>query len=47
MDSAKGSVIRDVDGREYIDLVAGIAVMNAGYSNSEVKAAILSQLEKK
>ncbi|WP_279385252.1 aminotransferase class III-fold pyridoxal phosphate-dependent enzyme [Methanosarcina barkeri] len=46
MDSAKGSVIRDVDGREYIDLVAGIAVMNAGYSNSEVKAAILSQLEK-
>ncbi|OEC90431.1 acetylornithine aminotransferase [Methanosarcina sp. A14] len=46
VDSAKGSVIRDVDGREYIDLVAGIAVMNAGYSNSEVKAAILSQLEK-
>jgi len=46
VDSAKGSVIRDVDGREYIDLVAGIAVMNAGYSNSEVKAAISSQLEK-
>lgn len=46
VDSAKGSVIRDVDGREYIDLVAGIAVMNAGYSNPEVKAAISSQLEK-
>ncbi len=46
VDSAKGSIIRDVDGREYIDLVAGIAVMNSGYSNPEVKAAISSQLEK-
>jgi len=46
VDSAKGSVIRDIDGREYIDLVAGIAVMNAGYSNPEVKAAISAQLEK-
>ncbi|MGB9938605.1 aminotransferase class III-fold pyridoxal phosphate-dependent enzyme [Methanosarcina sp.] len=46
VDSAKGSIIRDVDGREYIDLVAGIAVMNAGYSNPEVKAAISAQLEK-
>ncbi|HWR25100.1 MAG TPA: aminotransferase class III-fold pyridoxal phosphate-dependent enzyme, partial [Methanosarcina sp.] len=40
VDSAKGSIIKDVDGREYIDFVAGIAVMNAGYSNPEVKAAI-------
>ncbi|HEY3360255.1 MAG TPA: aspartate aminotransferase family protein [Methanosarcina sp.] len=46
VDSAEGSIIRDVDGREYLDLVAGIAVMNAGYSNPEVKAAILAQLEK-
>jgi 4-aminobutyrate aminotransferase len=46
VDSAKGSIIKDVDGREYIDFVAGIAVMNAGYSNPEVKAAISSQLEK-
>ena len=46
VDSAKGSIIRDVDGREYLDLVAGIAVMNAGYSNPEIKAAISVQLEK-
>lgn len=46
VDSAKGSIIRDVNGREYIDLVAGIAVMNAGYSNPEIKAAISAQLEK-
>lgn len=46
VDRARGSVIRDVDGREYLDLVAGIAVMNAGYSNPEIKAAISTQLEK-
>ena len=46
VDSARGSIIRDVDGREYLDLAAGIAVMNAGYSNPEVKAAISAQLEK-
>lgn len=46
VDSAKGSIIRDIDGKEYIDLVAGIAVMNAGYSNPEVEAAISAQLEK-
>lgn len=46
VDSAKGSIITDIDGREYIDLVAGIAVMNAGYSNPQVKTAISTQLEK-
>lgn len=46
VDRAKGSIIRDIDGREYIDFVAGIAVMNAGYSNPEVKAAISAQLKK-
>ncbi len=46
VDRAKGSIIRDVDGREYIDLTAGIAVMNAGYSNPEVKSTISAQLEK-
>jgi 4-aminobutyrate aminotransferase len=46
VDRARGSIIKDVDGREYIDFVAGIAVMNAGYSNPEIKTAILAQLEK-
>ena len=46
VDSAKGSIIRDIDGNEYIDLVAGIAVMNAGHSNPEVEAAISAQLKK-
>ncbi len=46
VDRAKGSVVKDIDGKEYIDFVAGIAVMNAGYSNPEVKAAISAQLDK-
>ncbi len=46
VDRAKGSMITDVDGREYIDFTAGIAVMNAGHSNPEVKTAISAQLEK-
>ena len=46
VDRAKGSIITDVDGREYLDFVAGIAVMNAGHSNPEVNAAISAQLEK-
>lgn len=46
VDRAKGSIIMDVDGSEYIDFCAGIAVMNAGYSNPEVNAAISAQLEK-
>jgi len=46
VDSGRGSVITDMEGREYIDFVAGIAVMNAGHSNPVVSAAISAQLEK-
>ncbi|AKB74871.1 4-aminobutyrate aminotransferase [Methanosarcina lacustris Z-7289] len=46
VDRANGSIVKDIDGKEYIDFVAGIAVMNAGYSNQEVKAAISAQLDK-
>ncbi|AKB37440.1 4-aminobutyrate aminotransferase [Methanosarcina siciliae C2J] len=46
VDRAKGSIIKDIDGKEYIDFIAGIAVMNAGHSNPEVNAAISAQLEK-
>ena len=46
VDRAKGSIVTDLDGREYIDFVAGIAVLNAGHSNPAVQAAISAQLEK-
>ena len=46
MDRARGATITDVEGKTYIDFVAGIAVMNVGHSNPEVSAAVTAQMEK-
>ena len=46
VESAKGAVIRDVEGREYIDFAGGIGVMNVGHSHPKVIAAIKEQAEK-
>jgi 4-aminobutyrate aminotransferase/(S)-3-amino-2-methylpropionate transaminase len=44
--SAKGAVITDVDGNEFIDFAGGIAVMNIGHSHPKVVEAIKAQAEK-
>jgi len=44
--SAQGAVLRDVEGREFIDFAGGIAVMNVGHSHPKVVAAIKAQAEK-
>lgn len=44
--SAKGAILTDVEGREYIDFAGGIAVMNVGHSHPKVVAAIKAQAEK-
>ena len=44
--SAKGALIRDVEGREFIDFASGIGVMNVGHSHPKVVAAIKDQAEK-
>ncbi len=46
IDSAQGAILRDVDGREYIDFGGGIAVMNVGHSHPKVVAAIQQQAAK-
>ena len=46
VESARGALIRDVEGREYIDFAGGIAVMNVGHSHPKVVAAIKDQAEK-
>jgi len=46
VESAKGAVIYDVDGREFIDFAGGIGVMNVGHSHPKVVAAIKDQAEK-
>jgi len=44
--SARGAVVRDVEGREYIDFGGGIGVMNIGHCHPKVVAAIKAQAEK-
>lgn len=43
---AKGHILTDVNGKEYIDLISGISVSNVGHCNPEVIAAIQQQSEK-
>ena len=44
--SAQGAILRDVEGREYIDFAGGIGVMNIGHSHPKVVAAIKNQAER-
>ena len=46
VESARGAMIRDVEGRKYIDFAGGIGVMNVGHSHPKVVAAIKAQAEK-
>ncbi|RAW43910.1 aspartate aminotransferase family protein [Halorubrum sp. 48-1-W] len=46
LDEAKGATIRDVDGNTYIDMFAGIGVLNVGHSNPYVMEAVHEQADK-
>ena len=46
VDHARGAVITDINGREYLDCFAGISVVNAGHGNPQVIAAAQAQMEK-
>lgn len=46
VESAKGALVRDVEGREYVDFVGGIGVMNVGHSHPKVVEAITDQASK-
>lgn len=43
--SAQNAIITDVEGKEYIDFAAGIAVNNTGHSHPQIVAAVQKQLE--
>jgi len=45
-ESASGAIITTVDGKELIDFVGGIGVMNVGHGNRQVLKAIQEQAEK-
>lgn len=44
--SAKGARLTDVDGKDYIDLLAGIAVANLGHCHDELAEVISAQAHK-
>jgi len=46
VEESHGCIIRAADGREFLDLIAGIAVCNVGHCNPEVAAAIKEQADK-
>src|SRR6266699_440256 len=46
IDKASGSIVTDVNGREYLDCFAGISVVSAGHNNPQVIAAAKTQMEK-
>ena len=43
IESAKGAITKDVDGKEYIDFAGGIGVLNAGHCPKAVVDAIFKQ----
>jgi 4-aminobutyrate aminotransferase/(S)-3-amino-2-methylpropionate transaminase len=46
MESGRGSTLRDVDGNEYLDFIAGIAVGSLGHSHPHYVQRIGEQLQK-
>jgi hypothetical protein len=46
VESARGEIVRDVEGRDHIDFGGGIGVMNVGYSHPKVVATIKAQADK-
>ena len=46
VDSAHGALVKDVDGNQFIDFAAGIAVLSTGSTHPKVVQAIKSQAEK-
>jgi diaminobutyrate-2-oxoglutarate transaminase len=45
-DSGKGATVRDVDGNTFVDMFAGIGVLNVGHSNPYVLEAVHEQTDK-
>jgi len=46
VESAEGSIVKDVNGKTYIDCASGIGVCNLGHRHKAVQAAVEKQLQK-
>ena len=45
-EAGKGATVRDVDGNTYVDMFAGIGVLNVGHANPYVLDAVHEQMDK-
>ena len=43
--AARGSLMVDADGREYVDFLAGCASLNYGHNDPDMKKALIDHLE--
>ncbi len=46
IEKAKGSLVWDIDGNKYVDLVSSLASVTLGHSDPEIKKAVREQLRK-
>ena len=46
LDTAKGSIIKDVNRKEYIDFFCGAGALNYGHNNPYIKEKVINYLEK-
>ncbi|AYD39725.1 aspartate aminotransferase family protein [Clostridium fermenticellae] len=46
VESIKGSIVKDIDGNEYIDLLSSAGSINVGGANEKVKKSIIEQVNK-
>ena len=46
LDKGKGVYLYDLEGKEYLDFGAGIAVFSLGYGNEEYNEALKGQIDK-
>lgn len=46
LESGEGSILRDVDGEEYLDFNAGWGVANTGYNHPRIVEAVCKQMKK-
>jgi 4-aminobutyrate aminotransferase len=46
VESAEGNIVKDVDGNEFIDMNAGLAVCSVGHGHPKLKKAIKDQTDK-
>ena len=46
VESAEGNIVTDVDGNEFIDMNAGLAVCSVGHGHPKLKKAIKDQVDK-